>query len=493
MKTIFLAAILFTLSPLHANAASLTVTNTNDSGAGSLRQRIADASPGDAINFNVTGTIILTSGTLVIGKNLTIQGPGARLLFIRGNGVSSVFFINSSGITAMLDGMTITGGGAAGNDLGGGGILSLGSVSTLIGTQEDVANSVAIQSNGKIVAGGYTSNGLNRDLAVVRYNTNGSLDTTFDSDGIATTALGPGDDAASSIAIESDGKLVITGPCNRDFGLLRYLPNGSLDTTFGGGDGVSTIDFNSFSSDRANGMGFDSDGRAIVVGESNGAFALARILLEQTRAPFDFDGDGRSDVSVFRPSDRVWYLARSTQGFTAIRFGLATDQIVPADYDGDGKTDIAIFRDGTWWRMNSSNSTVDAVQFGQAGDVPVPADYTGDGRDELAVYRNGQWLRLDLSNGGSAVTNFGIATDKPVPADYDGDGKTDIAIYRDGTWWRINSAARVRSRHYNSGLHRIGQSSAITMAIRRPTSPFIVAGPGTCSKAARASRYSNSE
>jgi hypothetical protein len=154
----------------------------------------------------------------------------------------------------------------------------------------------------------------------------------------------------------------------------------------------------------------------------------------QDRARYDFDGDGRSDVSVFRPLSQAWYIDRSTQGFSAVRFGLANDKLVPADYDGDGKTDISIFRDGTWWRINSGNNTVEAITFGVAGDFPVPADYTGDGRDDLAVYRSGQWWTLDLSNGQTSVVNFGLSTDKPVPADYDGDGRADQAVYRGGEW-----------------------------------------------------------
>ena len=153
-----------------------------------------------------------------------------------------------------------------------------------------------------------------------------------------------------------------------------------------------------------------------------------------SKTAFDFDGDGRSDISVFRPSDSVWYLNRSAQGFLAIQFGLATDKIVPADYDGDGTTDLAVYRDGAWWIMRSTNGTVETRAFGQAGDIPVPADYTGDGRDELAVYRNGQWWSLDLSNEQSSLINFGLATDKPVPADYDGDGRVDQAVYRNGEW-----------------------------------------------------------
>jgi len=155
----------------------------------------------------------------------------------------------------------------------------------------------------------------------------------------------------------------------------------------------------------------------------------------------DFDGDGRSDVSIYRPSDGTWYLNRSTQGFSATQFGLSTDKITPADYDGDGKTDIAVFRDGTWYWLNSSNGSSDAIQFGQAGDIPVPADFTGDGRAELAVFRAGVWFTWNLANSQLDTMQFGIATDKPAAADYDGDGKTDVAVFRpsNGTWYLSRS------------------------------------------------------
>ncbi len=152
------------------------------------------------------------------------------------------------------------------------------------------------------------------------------------------------------------------------------------------------------------------------------------------RTAFDFDGDGRADISVFRPSDRVWYLNQSTAGFSATQFGLSSDKIVPADFDGDGKTDIAVFRDGIWYWLKSSNSSFNTLQFGLAGDVPVAGDYTGDGRAELAVYRNGTWWTLDLTNYQVNAAQFGLPDDKPVAADYDGDGKTDQAVYRNGEW-----------------------------------------------------------
>jgi WD40 repeat protein len=152
----------------------------------------------------------------------------------------------------------------------------------------------------------------------------------------------------------------------------------------------------------------------------------------------DFDGDGRSDVSVFR--NGTWYIQKSTDGFAATEFGLSSDKTMSADFDGDGKTDIAVFRDGFWYWLNSSDGNFRAYQFGQAGDIPVPADYTGDGRTEIAVYRAGYWYSLNLADNSYRAVQFGITSDKPVQADFDGDGKTDQAVYRDGVWYYLQSS-----------------------------------------------------
>ncbi len=148
----------------------------------------------------------------------------------------------------------------------------------------------------------------------------------------------------------------------------------------------------------------------------------------------DFDGDGQADVSVFRPSDGVWYLQRSSAGFTSIQFGLSTDRIVPGDYDGDGKTDVAVWRpsNGSWYSLDSSNGALRYAVFGQNGDLPTPGDYDGDGKSDISVYRpaNNNFYLLYSSDGSFHFQQWGAGGDQPVVGDYDGDGKSDFAIFR---------------------------------------------------------------
>jgi uncharacterized delta-60 repeat protein len=165
------------------------------------------------------------------------------------------------------------------------------------------------------------------------------------------------------------------------------------------------------------------------------------------RKLFDYDGDGRADLSVFRPSAGSWYISRSSDnGFVGVQFGASGDLIAPADFDGDGKTDICVFRpsDGGWYRLNSSNNTFTPAQFGTNGDLPVPGDFDGDGKADLTVYRPsaGSWFRINSSDNQFVAAQFGVAEDKPLIGDFDGDGKSDLTVFRpsNGTWYRINSA-----------------------------------------------------
>lgn len=165
------------------------------------------------------------------------------------------------------------------------------------------------------------------------------------------------------------------------------------------------------------------------------------------RAKFDYDGDGKTDVSVFRPGDHFWYLNNSATGYTGVAWGLSTDRIVPGDYDGDTKTDMAVYRDGNWYILGSTQGFF-ASYFGNATDIPQPEDYDGDGKTDVAVFRpsDGTWY-IQKSSGGLTVRQFGISTDKPVSADFDGDGKADISVFRDGFWYQL------RSQQGYSGVH----------------------------------------
>jgi len=151
---------------------------------------------------------------------------------------------------------------------------------------------------------------------------------------------------------------------------------------------------------------------------------------------FDFDGDAKADISVFRPDNGTWYLSQSVSGFAGVQFGANTDKPVPADYDGDGKTDIAVYRNGIWYIQRSAAGFFN-IAFGAPDDIPQPADFNGDGRAELAVFRpsNGTWYVYNLITNQATDVQFGQNGDKPVVGDYDGDCKADYAVYRNGIWY----------------------------------------------------------
>lgn len=161
----------------------------------------------------------------------------------------------------------------------------------------------------------------------------------------------------------------------------------------------------------------------------------------------DFDGDGKTDIAIFRPATGDWWIMRSSDATVGVvHFGIASDKVVPADFDGDGRADIAVYRPetGVWYILQSTNGSLRVVQFGLADDIPLKADLDGDGKADVVIYRpsNGTWY-ADLSGGGVSIIPFGISEDKPVPGDFDGDDRDDIAVFRpsNGTWYLLQSQA----------------------------------------------------
>ena len=218
--------------------------------------------------------------------------------------------------------------------------------------------------------------------------------------------------------------------------------NTAFRVTYHGGDGNDVV------ITRVNKARFDfnGDGKSDVSTFNNGRWNIkysdgnstAQIVFGTANdkpAPADYDGDNKDDVAVFR--DGVWYIFNSaTSTFRSVQFGLPEDLPLPNDFDGDGLADIAVYRpsSGTWYELRSLGNQFYGQQFGLPGDIPQLGDFDGDGIGDLAVFRpsSGFWYFYNSADNLFNGFPFGITTDKPVPADYDGDGKTDVAVFREG-------------------------------------------------------------
>ncbi|MEZ5429128.1 MAG: PQQ-dependent sugar dehydrogenase [Pyrinomonadaceae bacterium] len=190
-----------------------------------------------------------------------------------------------------------------------------------------------------------------------------------------------------------------------------------------------------------------STGVWYAINSSDGSFLIQQFGLDtDVPTPEDFDGDSRTDLGVFRPSEGTWYHFRSSDNTVGItQFGAPGDIPAAGDFDGDTMADIGVFRpsEGVWYILRSSNPQAQITQFGADGDVPVVGDYNGDGRDDIGVFRpsTGVWYRLISGSPDFSVVQFGSDGDIPATGDYDGDGRTDIGVFRpsEGVWYLLNS------------------------------------------------------
>jgi uncharacterized delta-60 repeat protein len=292
-----------------------------------------------------------------------------------------------------------------------------GTVTTAIGSSDACAYSVAIQADGKIVVAGYSNTVYGSDFALVRYNTNGTLDNTFSSDGIVTTDFGYIIDVARSVIVQADGKILVAGHSNADFALARYNTNGTLDNTFGtNGKLYTKVGFCVFGSlasdDIAYAMAIQANGKILVAGKTYEDFALVR-----------YNTNGSLDSSGF-----------SSDGIVITAIGTATDEAYSVAVQADGKIVLGGYYD-TYINYTSSydfalaryntDGTIDNT-FSPDGIVTTAISNGNDYGYSVAIQADGKILLAGSSKCATCSDNdFALAR-------YNTDGTLDNTFSTDG-------------------------------------------------------------
>jgi hypothetical protein len=367
------------------------------------------------------------------------------------------------------------------------------------------ANSVAMDSDGSVIAAGITSNRFAdpRDFTVAKYTPGGDLQWVRALDGGWCEINDHGEvvcqsnDEAHAVALGSDGSVFAAGSlqtdgnsevrgANEHFHVVKFSSDGGVIWSepaqyplFGA----------EYTRGRAVTLSVDAAGNAVAAGMHNERFTVVkftgsgnrageRVWLQQSGEP-PTPGNSTTATDVATDADDNVVAGGELLGpdnfsnFTVVKFrgtdGGSYFRIPnPAasnrfDFDGDQVTDIAVWRptDGNWYIINSSDSTMRLLpDWGRAslGDLAVPADYDGDRKTDIAVWRSseGNWYVINSSNGLVRLQQWGDVSDKPVPGDYDGDGKADFAVYRpsEGNWYILKSTGGITLRSWGTGTDK---------------------------------------
>jgi uncharacterized delta-60 repeat protein len=309
-----------------------------------------------------------------------------------------------------------------------------GLITTRFGDKNDYAYSVAMQSDGKIVAAGYAWSGTDDDFALARYNSDGTLDASFGNGGQVTTGLASSDDHAYAVAIQGNGKIVAAGGAGRgsnweDFALTRYNDAGSLDVTFGN-DGMITTNFGR-RNDEARAVALQGDGKIVAAGQawSNdwAGFALARYNSDGALdASF---GNGGQVTTDFGSGYNYTYAVAIQSDGKIVAAGYAfiwSDfDFALARYSSDGSLDNSfgsgglVSTDFGGWDYAYSVAIQSDGKIVVAGYAPVG----GNNNFALARYNSDGTLDGSFGSGGMVITDFGSDNDRASAIAIQSDGK----------------------------------------------------------------------
>jgi uncharacterized delta-60 repeat protein len=344
--------------------------------------------------------------------------------------------------------------------------------------QNDTALAVALQADGKIIVGGFATVGPdNFAFALVRYETDGDLDLTFDGDGKVITDLTPFLDEVTGVAVQPDGKIIAAGFANAgsgtDFAVVRYHENGSLDSSFGVG-GIVRTDF-SGGVDGASEMALLADGKIVVAGTTydntgQGDFALIRY---NTNGSLDESfGTGGKVRADFGSDDNVADLAVAHDGKLVVAGATrlsGTFDMAVARYNADGSADATFNGNGRFVEDFSPGTTdrASSVAVQQNGKIIVGGDAHGDGGFDFALLRLNANGSIDSSfgNNGKVRTDFGGLA---APG-FTNDSLGDIVIQADGKIVASGDAEVEPNRLHDTALARYIGDPAALRAVSRKT------------------------
>jgi uncharacterized delta-60 repeat protein len=372
-------------------------------------------------NFSDDGKLIIDVGYLGGASSLVIQSDGK--LVVAGTNESGNFALARCNTDGTPD-----------TTFGGDGM-----VTGYVPAYNTRYNSTAIQTDGKIVVAGAAQDGKNLAFALARYNTDGTLDTNFSGDGKLTTDFTSHPEAALAVAIQNDGKIVAvgnTGTDHTDFAIARYNTDGSLDTTFSK-DGKQITKFGYSSSARS--IAIQSDGKIVVAGSAgeyySSNFALARFNTDGTLDP-TFSGDGKLLTDFGDTSSSARSVVIQSDGKIVVAGNTGTDHpdFALARYNNDGTLDKTFSGDGKVTSDFGFDDQLNSITLQDDGKIVVagvaessPTDQGGDADFALARYNTNGTLDKTFSEDGKQTADFTSGNDVANSIGIQRDGKIIVA------------------------------------------------------------------